>query len=648
LTRIIQLFIISALFLVVTNSNLAAKEVSGSLSAGEGSSFVPLQGSAFSIISDLSSGIYDGSFNILIRSGGKIIYQEKNQLDDLYLVFNEPIDDGDVIKLDVLKGVFIFKMSHMDTLPDLIVDAIKKQAPREYRALKALHKPRKKKPVKKRVIPKVEPRVIKRHIEPEQYMPKKEQEVIKPKSQPVQSKKEAGFFDSFSEKIGKLVSAGDKKDSIASAKPVPKDIAKPIVSDDLIKPATQKSGIDNISSSIDSINKEIASVIKSQNKMNNNIPRSGIEDASRRSKIETPKTSTSGIESLPLAETFPLDFDPSKSPAGFKSTIPKSQTKIDAFSTTARPTMQETQAKSFQTQISTSAVQKPKFQTKAPEPKVIVKKIKVQEKIPEPVLEEIIKVEPAVAVPKPIAPVIEPEIVKAPIVKREVSKDRIVITKTIAAAKKEKEIAKEEPRVIKRHVQPEDYKKEQEQIPLRMSERVAGNGYGMVAPGKLKVKAYSNSRPISAWVEVFKAGTSQRVKTFYTGKGSSLKDVKLPAGTYVIKATYRTAGSKRKKTIGRVVLEEGESINKNISFDDGVVTVKVKKSGKPIYAKVEVFKSGKKRRVAYEFTSKTTGIAKLSLGSEVYDIVVRDHGNVKRFNSIKIRGGKRKTLNANF
>jgi len=646
LTKIIQLFIISALFLVVTKTDLPAREVSGSLSAGEGSSFVPLQGSAFSIVSDVTSRIYDGSFNILIRSGGKIIYQEKNQLDDLYLVFNEPIDNGDVIKLDVVKGVFIFKMSHMDTLPDIIIDAIKKQAPRSYKQLKALHKPRENKLVKQKVTLKEEPRVIKRHIEPENYIPEKEPEVVISKLQPVESKKEAGFFDSFSEKIGKLVSAaGSEKDEIISVKPVPKDIAKPITDENIIKPTTQKSGIDTLSSSIDSVNKEIASVLKLQSKAINT--RSSIEDVARRSKIDVPKTSTSGIESLPMAETFPLDFDSRKSSAGFKSTIPKSQTKIESFSTTVRPTMQETQTGLFQTQITSSAIQKPEFQTKTAKPKVIVKKIKIQEKIPEPILEEVLKVEPEVVAPEVVEEISEPVIVKVPVVKRENSKDRIVITKTLAA-KKKKEIVKDEPRVIKRHIEPADYKKEQEQIPSRMSDRVAGNGYGMAAPSRIKIKAYSNNRPISAWVEVFKAGTKQRVKTFYTGKGTSLKDIKLPAGTYVIKATYRTATSKRKKTIGRVVLKEGGSINKSISFDDGIVTVKVKEVGKPIYAKVEVYKSGSKRRIAYEFTSRSSGVAKFSLGSGKYDIVVKDHSEVIRFDSVRVKDGKSKTLNADF
>jgi len=181
-----------------------------------------------------------------------------------------------------------------------------------------------------------------------------------------------------------------------------------------------------------------------------------------------------------------------------------------------------------------------------------------------------------------------------------------------------------------------------------MSDRVLGNGYGLATPGRIKVKAYSNNRAVSAWVEVFKADTKQRVKTFYTGKGRGLKDVKLPAGVYIIKATYRTATSKRKKTIGRVTLSEGDSINKSIRFDDGSIKVKVTKSGSPIYAKVEVFKAGQKRRIAYEFTSRSKGIANFSLGSGEYDIVVRDHGDKRRFDYVTVKGGKSKTLNADF
>ncbi len=671
--KILQLFIIVTLIVFINKSDLSAKEISGSLSAGEGSSFIPIQGSAFSIIKDIKSGIYDGNFNVLIKSGGRVIYNEKNQLDDLYLVFNESVDNGDIIKLDVTKGLFIFKMSHMNKLPDVIVDAIKEQAPKQYEQMKPLHKTIQKKSIEKNTIAVTEPRVIKRHIEPEAYTPPApiipESDIPKLETKETLNKKEAGFFDSISAKFGALIGPDDDKDKIVSSKPIPKDIAKPIANEKIMNPTVAQNRIGNLSKSIDSVNKEVSTVTKRESKLING---SNLEKIAQENRVRNPKTSTSGITSLPIAKTFPLDIDRMKSPVGTQGTLPmaktfpldvdrvkkpvvssstmtQSPTNIDSFSTNVPPAMRDHQSGNFQTQLPGNTLQKPKFQTNIPKPKVVVKKQK-EEKIPEPQLEEIVNI-PPVSAPE-IIENIEPEVqkpivVKAPYVKREESKDRIVITKTLAAQKKA-EVQKNESRVIKRHVEPEDYKARQKQVPQRMSDRVSRNGYGMGAKGKIKVKAYSNNRPVSAWIEVFKAGTKQRVKTFYTGKGGSLKDINLPAGTYVIKATYRTANSKRKKTIGRVVLEEGGNINKSISFDDGSIRVNVRKFGEPIYAKVEIYKSGSKRRVAYEFTSKSTGVTTLSLGSGKYDIVVKDHNNVRRFDAVSVRGGKRKTVNVDF
>jgi hypothetical protein len=641
LKRFIKFFFILTTLFFSVKTNLNAREISGSLSAGEGSSFIPIQGSAFSIIKDLSNSIYSANYDILIKIGGRVIYREVNQLDDLYLVFNEPVDGDDIIKLDVNSGQFLFKMSQMETLPDVIVDAIKEQAPKEYEQLKPLHnrkkrKPKKpKKPKKKKVIqtpkpkpePKLEPkpspkpvedesRVIKRHMTPDEY----KKDIIK------QTPPDQVIEESI---LGKRVS--------------PPTISKP------------ENDLSKFSTSIDNVNKDISKVETSpKREIDSFVTRSDIESVARESRVEAPKISTS---SLPVTTTQPLPdmIEQVDSSMGVKSTIPTAQTKIETFTKCTPPTMSSSQTGSFKTEISTSRVEQPNFQKS--DELVEIKEIKLDEKVPQFEKEEVVVEQPPVQTyrepevivtpPEPVVEeVIEPEVVKREIVKEEQKpKDRIVITKMIAKPKKRVPV-EDEPRVIKRHIQPEEYKKLQE-IPDRMSDRVLGNGFGM-SSSTLKVKAYSNNKPISAWVEVFRADTKKRVKTFYTGKGRSLKDVKLPAGVYVIKATYRTAGSKRKKTIGKITLQEGESINKKITFDDGSIKVKVTKNGKPIYAKVEVYKSGKKRRVAYEFTSRSSGVANLSLGSGEYDIVVRDHTKVRRFNSISISGGKSRTINADF
>lgn len=623
--KTLQFFMVLTLTFFIAQTALNAKEISGSLSAGEGSSFIPMQGSAFSIIKDIKSGIYDAKFNILIKSGGSIIYNEKSQVDDLYLVFNDAIDNGDIIKLDVVNGVFLFKMSHMDKLPEAIVEAIKEQAPQEYARMKKNQKP---KAIKKTP-------VVNQHIEPENYTPAVpliNEPEIPAIVEPIQERqKEGGFFDRLSAKISTLIGRDERPDKAITSKPVPQDISKPIDSEKVYNPTTSQSGIGTLPNTIENVKKERLPIIMSQGKViNSSKIESGIDNITQDRGIQPPKMASSGITSFPVAKTFPMNVDRIET----KNQLAQSKTDIDSFATSRAPAIREDQSHKFQTQINTTPQSKPSFQSNVPQFQ------------PAPQLEEMItvpaKTEPDIV--KTIEPEIQqPTIIKAPYVKREESKDRIVITKTLAGEKK-----KEESRVIKRHVEPEVYKSQQKQVTERMSDRIAGNGYGMTTQGSLKVKAFSNKREVSAWVEVFQAGTNKRVKTFYTGKGGSLKNIKLPPGTYVIKATYRTANSKRQKTLGRVVLEEGGSINKSISFNDGSVTVNVRKSGEPIYAKVEVYKSGSKRRIAYEFTSKSTGVVKLSLGSGKYDIIIKDHNNIRRFDGISIRGGKSKSINAEF
>jgi len=183
----------------------------------------------------------------------------------------------------------------------------------------------------------------------------------------------------------------------------------------------------------------------------------------------------------------------------------------------------------------------------------------------------------------------------------------------------------------------------------RMDDRVLGGGYNPdVGSGKFGVRVTKNSLPVSAWIEVFKDGTKNRVKTFYTSNTNKTKKVKLPSGVYMIRATYRTRDGKLQKTIKSIHLKEGGDITKHISFNDGKVKVVATRGGKPLYVKVIAYKAGTKDRVNYEFSNRHTGIAGLSLPVGTYDIEVVDHKRVKNFDSVRIESSKTKTLNIDF
>ena len=607
------------LYFSLSFTALTAKEISGTLSQGEVSSFVPLQGSAFSIVSDVTSGIYDGTYDVMIKNNYKVFYENKNETDNLYLIFNEPMGFGDKIEIKVNRGVFIFKMNKMEKLPEVIIDALKEQVPEQYKKMESLHKPKVTPSLKEKTILQSKPivkqeiiSVVKPEINDNEI---KVTKLIVPEFKEEQSE---GFLAALSKKIDAFF---ETKEPVASSETVLKTTPPPTFSNVMIKneidkPQASQSGISNLPKEIaikeGSINKPL-SIPDISNKT---------DELTKFDKIDMPKTSVPVIEFSPvLDQKNDIDI--------VKGGISHKQSKIESFAKSSFPKTTQMQTGKFKTEINTTPLNTPKFKENNSE--FGVKEIKTIDDVPV-FKTEIIEVSHVTKV----VPV-----TSKPIIEEGEINDKIIITKTIAP--------KDEPRVIKRHVEPSEYKNSQNQTSTgKMSDRVLGGGYGQEAKATLVVKAYSNKKPVSAWVEVFKAGTNQRVKTFYTGSGRGLKDIKLPAGVYVVKATYRTAALKQKKTLGKIRLKEGQSIKRSISFDDGSIVVAVKKLNKPFYAKVEVFKSGSKRRVAFDFTSRKNGEVEISLASGKYDIIVKDYADERKLNDVIIEGSKTQMLNVNF
>jgi hypothetical protein len=183
-----------------------------------------------------------------------------------------------------------------------------------------------------------------------------------------------------------------------------------------------------------------------------------------------------------------------------------------------------------------------------------------------------------------------------------------------------------------------------------INDRVIGGGQGKRSQksAKFGMKAMKNRKPVAAWVEVFKNGTKQRVKTFYTSTSSQTKQVRLPKGVYMVRVSYRTRDSKRQKMIKNIHLNAGENINKAVAFNDGTLKVIVQRAGKPRYVKVVVYKRGTQQQVTYDFSSRRTGIVELALATGVYDVKVSDHGAEKYIKNVAIRAGKINVRRINF
>jgi hypothetical protein len=183
----------------------------------------------------------------------------------------------------------------------------------------------------------------------------------------------------------------------------------------------------------------------------------------------------------------------------------------------------------------------------------------------------------------------------------------------------------------------------------KIDDRVIGGGYNPNSgSSKFGMKVTKNSKPISAWIEVFKDGTKDRVKTFYTSSSSKIKKVKLPAGVYMIRATYRSKGGKLQKTLKNINLNDGGDITKHITFHDGKLRVIARRADKSLYVRVTAYKSGTKDKVAFEFSDRHSGITNLTLGTGTYDIEVAEHNNIREFNDVKIKSGAMETIKVEF
>lgn len=642
--------IITFILTIVTTVSLYANDISGSLSAGEGSSFIPVQGSAFSIKQDFTTGVYTGEYNVLIRSGNRVIYDQKSETENLYLVFNDRIDDGDIIKLDIISGTFLFEMNPINKLPEEIVDAIKVQQPNEYQKMQpALQQPTIKRhptPVKPRQTP---PTIEEKPLDiPTSFstpmqspVPPAIQEMQAPASETtLEEKKSVGFF----ERLGQIFSGSDAPNEVAptTAKSSIDAVESPAITQEQLEMPTSSSarGVGTIAD-IDTASVSNVSMPRTQTQALPNI-QSNIDSVAQTSQTTSPRTSQSAIPSISSA--IPTGREAAPQIVSDRLSVPNSD--LSKIQTEQVPTTQ-VQERIVDTSI-VSGIEQPSFESPG---QVEVTAIEPQENVPafqasQGVVEQ--------------APIEAPSVIQAPTASAEIPQfkkpaadqkvqpeskaDKIVITKMI-------DTPQEDSRVIKRHVEPEAYKNTQTEQPEieRMSDRVVGGGYADgFQTGTVRVKAYSNNKPVSAWVEVFKAGTKERVKTFYTGYGSTLKDIQLPAGVYVIKATYRTSGSKQQRTLGRVTVDEGGNIDKSIAFDDGTILIRAKKGGAPLYAKVEVYEKDSNKQIMYEFTSRQSGIAKLNLATGKYDIVVRDYNNERRFNNVSVRSANTKALNADF
>ncbi len=699
-----KLFILFTFFSVL---GLANTNRMGSLSSGMEVLLTPQNQHALSITRTAGKYASDANFNFTMLNGNEVIYEDKNQVDDVYLVFHDDIQKNDRIKIHVNSGYFDYKIAPLLSLPKVVKNVIDPEVIEKAKRYEAQEKRSRKKSIQqqqKRIekkSKKVEDRSRKevQKIAPAITTPKvveKVEEYPLPNStqQTVNTSSvnplDENFFTHFTAIFKKLLET-------LSLKPIQKNIEDKSLTTTISKSEEIKKAPTPVSVKPDlptfddkALKRAVAQTEKAympiQYRPNINAndhaikaaanleksaftrPKRGIhekfDDDTLQENAKSEGRDFSKRKEPMISDTLPNQLDKSyhdsfksgiksdfkeikiakeqiptfSSDVGVKEPVSVSQTPIETLPTFSDIKPELSPAPAIETStpvvekvampsISTPSVQKPTYieDKKVAYPDTGYKDA-YKDLAPKPQQVQNLQSIPHTAVKEDLT---LPSQNKTT-VPEEGEDKRLVIRKII-----DKKVTKEDPYAGR--------------ILGNIDDRVLGNGYQpATSSAKLGMKVTKNNRPVSAWVEVFKNGTKQRVKTFYTAKSSRIKKVSLPAGTYMVRATYRTRDSKQQRTIKNIHLREGASINKSIAFYDGKVRVVARRGEKALYVKVIAYKSGTDRRVSYDFSARHSGVATLSLPSGRYDIEVLEHGKSRFFDNVRIRAGKITTLHADF
>ncbi len=603
---------------------LYASSSNGYLFSGQNIDLTPKDGYALSIIRNGSFKESD-TFDLVMSNKGEIFYNAPEQSDDIYLVFHDDVKPGDRIHIHVNKGTFYYKFKSLKALPKLVKSALSSEV---------LNKKPKKR-VKKRVSTK------RREIKKQKNQTQITKQVVTTSTQTLQVAKDIQspiskpLFEKFTKIFEELF--GGKKERITQTKKVtrqkiekkelikPKKVTKPKIKK-VLKP---KKKIEDILKEFDARELEHEAAIM-QNSFYD-LPKEFVKPKKKSAPKKVVKKPTPPKPKKKIVQE--------KKPV----TVPKDTTLFNAHeelkqNANSLPKVQEPKQPKKEVTISKPVVPIVPIEVPAIEAKPIKEqrvvitdateaKVSNEDKFAGRVLGPTVKAEPT----------------------REYIDDSYKSNKSISTKSNTKVKSDGDKIVITKIIkQQEQEDKFEGRVLGKTSDRVLGNGYNPnAATGKMSVRATRNDMPVSAWVEVFKNDTKHRVKTFYTST-NKLKSVRLPAGTYMIRATYRTRDNKIQTTIKNIRLKKGKKLNKLIAFHDGVVAIKATRGGAPLYVKVEAYKSGSNERVAFDFSSRTTGLAKLTLNEGTYDIRVYDHKNVRKFDGIQITGGSTKPIDVSF
>ena len=163
--------------------------------------------------------------------------------------------------------------------------------------------------------------------------------------------------------------------------------------------------------------------------------------------------------------------------------------------------------------------------------------------------------------------------------------------------------------------------------------------------GTLKVKAIRNGKPLSAMCLVFTGQGDERKQVTRSMTRDDGAVFQLMPGTYDIEVENHTDAGKPKVSLPGITIESGKSVEKEVEFSGGTLTVKAVRNGKPLSAMCIVFtgQGDERKQVTRGMTRDEGAVFQLMPGT--YDIEVENQTDANKpkvsLAGITIESGKR-------
>ncbi len=625
------------LFTVLVGGLLFAySSQNGIVSAGEEIEITPQDGHSFNVKRVSGS---DANYDIEMSNKGNVYYSQEHQVDDVYLVFHNDVVPGDRIKIHVNSGSFSYSFSAINALPKMVKKALYKKAVNQ-------NKSQKPKRVKKKVI---------------HHQTKKKEEPIVGEFVEDFDKKERK--KEFEQKV-----VEQKSDEIRTHEIVASQEQEKGTSTSNKNKTKQKVLSDSFYSNFTKIFKDMLKKFSTPQKSSHQPQVQKSVQKAEKEEIEALPTKANQEELVVdqreiVHEATMIRGDFSKLPSEieiFDDSKLQESAKVEkkVFPKLEQEKVQELEKKSLKTEVPTILPVTPSPTLEGGSKK---ESLPIQKSNPVPTQAPIQSLEDKFkgrVIGHQDRTAIEDDTIDTGYKDEysDLNKESKKFDKTQqeSSISHEGKVEIDENKIVITKILDKEKNKEKSEdifagrVLGKMDDRVLGGGYDPDSEvAKFGVRATKNSLPVSAWIEVFKDGTKKRVKTFYTSDTRKTKKIKLPAGVYMIRATYRTRSGKLQKTLKHIHLKSGGDITKHITFNEGKLKVVSKRGDKPLYVKVVVYRSGTKERVTYEFSDRESGVALLSLATGDYDIEVIDHEQKREF-ATTIRASKTETINADF